>query len=100
MLRSFSMRLSATIAFAWAIACAAPQDSGTADEIFAYMVQSYRNCTSYSDSGVVKTIFIMTNGRTRTVEQPFTTAFVRPDRFRFEFQEKSGRPDQSVRRYI
>jgi len=38
----------------------------------------------------VKTVFIRTD-RKRTVEKPFTTAFVRPDRFRFEYEYKERR---------
>lgn len=88
---------ASTIPVAVAIACAAQQDTRTANEIFVLMVQAYRDCKSYADSGVVKTSFIMPNGRVRTVEEPFTTAFVRPDRFRFEFQDKSGGGDRSTR---
>jgi outer membrane lipoprotein-sorting protein len=67
----------------------------SASEILERMDKVYANCKSYRDSGVVKTLFIKGKSK-RTVEKPFTTAFVRPDRFRFEFKEGSYKP----RRYI
>src|SRR3954462_9452053 len=61
------------------------------------MAEAYGGCKSYHDSGVVKTVFVQATGN-RTVERPFTTAFVRPDRFRFEYKEKpDGAPE---RRYV
>jgi outer membrane lipoprotein-sorting protein len=68
-------------------------------QILDRAVKVYANCKSYRDSGVVKTVFFDTQG-TRgscTVEKPFTTAFLRPDRFRFEYREKSHRGEA---RYI
>ena len=59
----------------------------TAEKIMAQVKQTYAQCKSYRDSGVVTTTFIESSG-TRTVKKPFTTAFIRPDRFRFEFREK------------
>lgn len=61
----------------------------TAEQILDRMAKAYATCKSYHDSGVVKTIFIKTGGNL-TVEKPFTTAFVRPDRFRFEYKEQKG----------
>ena len=62
----------------------------TAKQIVGRMAEEYAKCKSYRDSGVVKTVFIMTD-RKRIVEKPFTTAFVRPDRFRFEYKDKGRR---------
>ena len=62
-------------------------DGLTAKDIIQRMAEAYAKSRSYSDSGVVKTVFISTDSR-RTTEKPFTTAFIRPDRFRFEFREK------------
>jgi outer membrane lipoprotein-sorting protein len=61
----------------------------SAQDVLDRMAKTYAGCRSYHDSGVVKTVFVGANG-SRTVEQPFTTAFVRPDRFRFEFKETRG----------
>jgi outer membrane lipoprotein-sorting protein len=61
------------------------------------MSKAYANCKTYRDSGVVKTIFLEAVEE-RTVLKPSTTAFVRPDRFRFEYSERfSGSKDY---RYI
>ena len=62
------------------------QEAYTAEEILAGMAFMYANCLSYYDSGIVTTLFIEGTGE-RTVEKPFTTAFIRPDRFRFEYSE-------------
>lgn len=62
-------------------------DKLTADDIIRRMAQVYATSESYSDRGSVISVFISTDG-TRTVEKPFKTAFVRPDRFRFEYIEK------------
>ena len=61
-------------------------DSLTAKQIVKRMAEEYAKCKSYQDLGVVKTVFIHPDLK-RTVEKPFTTAFVRPDRFRFEYRE-------------
>lgn len=79
------------------IADAAQQDKRTASEIFVLMAQTYRGCKSYSDSGVVKAIWITPDGQTRTSEEPFTTAFVRPDRFRLAFQHTIREKDKPLR---
>ncbi len=63
-------------------------DGMTANEIIKTDEKSYVTANSYSDSGVVKIVFINSDRR-RTVKKPFTTAFIRPDRFRFEYREKA-----------
>ena len=68
-----------------------------AQQIIDRMAKAYTDCKSYRDSGAVRTLFVMANGN-RTTERPFTTAFVRPDRFRFEYQENDGATQP--RRYI
>jgi outer membrane lipoprotein-sorting protein len=71
-------------------------ESPSARQILDQMAQVYAGCTSYRDSGVVRTVFVSVRGN-RTVEKPFTTAFVRPDRFRFEYREKRGILEQDSR---
>ncbi len=69
----------------------------TAREILDRMEKTYGNCKSYSDSGVVKTVYISAEGK-RTRERPFITAFVRPDRFRFEYRkDEEGDPKRETR---
>ena len=68
-----------------------------AQDVLDRMAKAYAGCKSYHDSGVVKTVIVQTGGNL-TVAKPFTTAFVRPDRFRFEYKEKDGGGQE--RRYI
>jgi outer membrane lipoprotein-sorting protein len=68
-----------------------------AQDVLDRMAKAYAGCKSYHDSGDVKTVFVLAD-RNLTVEKPFTTAFVRPDRFRFEYNEKDGGGQE--RRYI
>jgi outer membrane lipoprotein-sorting protein len=56
-----------------------------ADQILNLVAETYKHCTTYSDSGVLTTTD--TPGRTRTSN--FSTAFVRPDRFRFEYHDEN-----------
>jgi len=62
------------------------QDSLPARQILERMAKTYAGCKSYRDSGFVRTVYSDALG-SRTEERPFTTAFVRPDRFRFEYSE-------------
>jgi len=64
----------------------APTPDVAAKQIIDRSIAVYANCNSYVDEGEVKTIFYQSNGP-RTVIKPFTTAFVRPSAFRFEYQE-------------
>jgi outer membrane lipoprotein-sorting protein len=71
-------------------------DALKAQDVLDRMAKVYAGCKSYRDTGVVKTVFVMATGN-RTVEKPFKTAFVRPDRFRFEYTEKrGGREDRYI----
>jgi hypothetical protein len=58
----------------------------SASEILERMAAVYAKCESYQDSGCVTTIFIQDDGQ-RTNKRPFSTTFVRPARFRFEFKD-------------
>ena len=69
----------------------------TADDIIRHMKTLYAGSQTYRDLGVVKDVFLKPNG-SHSMEKPFTTAFVRPDRFRYEFREAP--PGQSERRFI
>jgi outer membrane lipoprotein-sorting protein len=71
-------------------------DALKAQDVLDRMAKVYADCKSYRDTGVVKTMFVEATGN-RTVEKPFKTAFVRPDRFRFEYTEKrGGREDRYI----
>ena len=54
-------------------------------ELLAHMAEVYAGCRSYRDAGTVKMV-PGTNMPVPIEEQIFRTAFVRPDRFRFEFE--------------
>jgi len=73
------------------------RDSLAATDIIKRMKSAYADSRSYFDTGMVKEVFIDASGE-RIVEKPFTTAFVRPDRFRYEFRETPK--FQSERRFV
>ena len=72
-----------------AIAKKTAPDNLTADDIIRQMAKVYAASRSYSDEGIFTSVFISTE-RTRTIEKLFKTAFIRPDRFRFEYREKNN----------
>ena len=58
-------------------------------QILDRMAKAYAQCKSYRDSGVIKSVFLdNTVSPEFTVEYSFDTAFVRPDRFRFEIKDQ------------
>jgi len=68
------------------------------EQILAALAEVYATCMSYRDSGRVVTRFFHQNWRPRTDVKPFTTAFIRPDRFRFEYKSRRGEDEWD--RYI
>jgi hypothetical protein len=76
-------------------------DKGTImnpEQILAALAEVYAECGSYRDCGQVVTRFFHADDNPgHTNVQPFTTAFVRPDRFRFEFRDQD---DEEWKRYI
>lgn len=74
-----------------------PGTSLSGADVLARMVEVYRNCRSYRDTGVVRTVYL-DGASQRTQERPFKTAFVRPDSFRFEFTDSN--PSGTLARYI
>ena len=65
------------------------------------MGKAYAGCKTYRDSGTVKTDFIRPAGNPAgnfTTDKPFTTAFIRPDQFRYEF--KNTLSDGRVTRFL
>src|SRR5688572_10203760 len=64
------------------------KETVSAQQILDRMLSVYASCKSYVDKGQAKVVFL--SGRANRVEtKPFTTAFVRPSQFRFEFTENS-----------
>jgi outer membrane lipoprotein-sorting protein len=66
-------------------------------QILESMIRIYAACPSYSDTGSSRSVFTGPSGNF-TIERSFTTALVRPDRFRFECKEKNTSGKNS--RYI
>jgi outer membrane lipoprotein-sorting protein len=64
-------------------------EAPTAQHILDRASKAYANFRTYRDSGSVKTTFIRADGKW-TEKKVFVTAFVRPDRLRFEYKEKRG----------
>jgi outer membrane lipoprotein-sorting protein len=99
-LRSSLLALLGTSLVLTASAAQTPAaEDPSAREILDRMAQVYADCASYRDSGVVRTLFIDPKGN-HTVEKPFTTAFVRPGRLRFEYREKRGLLGQDSRHIV
>jgi outer membrane lipoprotein-sorting protein len=65
---------------------APPSSALPGPELISRMAQVYRSCASYRDTGTVSIVYFEKFGK-RTEERPFKTAFVRPDKFRFEYTE-------------
>lgn len=69
------------------------KDTVSARQVLDRMVAVYGSCDSYMDQGQAKEVIFITGG-SRVVIKRFTTAFVRPSQFRFEFSEDSDRASQ------
>lgn len=59
------------------------------ERILDRMAKAYAECKSYRDSGVIKTKYFTKTAY--SLEHSFNTAFVRPDRFRFEIKDEDHR---------
>lgn len=65
-------------------------DSPEARQIVDRMAEVYASCSTYRDEGRVETVYFERVGES-TETLRFRTAFVRPDRFRFEYVDASDR---------
>ena len=90
-----SIPLSLLFLFIAPVAYSQTTPSVSPDEILKQMRDAYRTCSSYSDTGEVRTLFIQSNGK-RTNAKPFKTAFVRGSGFRYEFKDKFGADDWRI----
>lgn len=66
----------------------------SARDLLSRMADAYARCSTYADTGVARIDFIQADGR-HVDEKPFKTAFVRPNAFRFEFED-SERPSRYI----
>jgi hypothetical protein len=74
--------------------------SMSARQVLDRSAKVYASCSSYLDEGQVKDLYIQKDNiqrdniqrdnRQRTTIKPFSTAFVRPAQFRFEFKNRRG----------
>jgi hypothetical protein len=67
-----------------------PVDFASAAQVLARVNEVYAACQSYRDTGVAR-VTTISSGMSRQDSQPFATAFVRPDRFRFDFGGRGPR---------
>ncbi len=68
-----------------------------ADEILKKTQEAYANCKSYMDTGYVRTVFMDKNGKETNIRKLiFSTSYVRPDKFRFEYGERIADETQGV----
>jgi outer membrane lipoprotein-sorting protein len=73
----------------------AQENSLAARQILDRMADTYAHCQSYQDTGILKENY--SPSVTEDKEILFTTAFIRPDCFRFEYQKQEK---SSLSRYI
>ena len=94
-------RLSAVVVmlFLFAGAAHSQDESASARQIMDQAISTYASCDSYLDEGEVRTLFLTPRGK-RTEVKPFSTAFVRPTDFRFEFRDRVGDGEEDWTRYI
>ena len=71
-----------------------------AENIMGQMASTYATCHSYVDEGEVRTVFLQQNGRRWTQVKPFSTAFVRPWEFRFEYKSRRGEDEWDALRHL
>ncbi len=65
---------------------AVPEKAPNAVDLLVRVNEVYRNCASYRDTGTAGTIFFEKGKESFRSKLTFTTAFRRPDRFRFEYK--------------
>lgn len=75
-----------TVALAQEGSARAEEPALAPETILLKMARVYHNCRSYRDSGEVRTTLRIGDGRAGS-DRPFHTAFMRPDRFRFQFTD-------------
>jgi hypothetical protein len=67
-----------------------PVDLASAVQVLGRVEEVYAACESYRDTGVAR-VLTQGGGMSRQDSQPFATAFIRPDRFRFDFGGRGPR---------
>jgi outer membrane lipoprotein-sorting protein len=70
------------------------------EQIIAKMARTYAGARSYSDEGEVITVYTGEPAGKRTHKRPFSTKFVRPKLYRYEFWERRGEGEDERNRYV
>jgi len=86
------MNRSIKLALVWAllfVPSAGAKQAPSAQQVVGQMTSAYASFKTYMDTGEVRTVYLEERGR-RTVALPFSTAFVRPSNFRYEFRSRRG----------
>jgi len=78
------------IAIGQEAAAPAAQGGLSAPEIIKRMADKYAACKTYSDSGTVTTVYHSAEGKENKDFKQFSTAMIRPDRFRFQYTDDRG----------
>ena len=92
-------KLIIVVALTFFNVCTCFAQEPSVNEIINNVHKAYGEAQTYSDSGEVKTVFVRGGGKGTDIKT-FTTAFVRPDRFRLELKFKLKPDDPDWIRYI
>ena len=92
-------KLIIVIAISFFNVCTCFAQELSVNEIINNVHKAYSKAQTYSDTGEVKTTYV-TQGTQGTYNTTFSTAFVRPDRFKFELKYKMKPEDSDWMRYI
>ena len=84
--RLFGSGVAAACVCGVCVAQEPPPAELTAQQIVDRMCTTYAECERYRDTGAVVLTFIPKDRDGHTDTRPFATAFVRPDRFRYQFE--------------
>jgi hypothetical protein len=74
--------------------------AGSPEQIIAKTAKAYAGARSYRDEGEVITVFTGEPGGKRTVKRPFSTKFVRPKLYRYEFSERMGEGENERSHFV
>ncbi|MDG3006208.1 hypothetical protein [Paludisphaera mucosa] len=74
--------------------------SETPEQFLAGVFKTYAGAKSYEDEGESTAVFISAAGGRRTVKKPFSTRFVRPKLFYYEFTARNGEGEEEKSRYV
>ncbi|WP_068412183.1 RNA polymerase sigma factor [Planctomyces sp. SH-PL62] len=74
-------------------------EADTPGRLLAEVQKTYAGAKSYEDEGESTAVFTSPSGK-RTVKKPFSTRFLRPNLFYFEFSQRTGDGDGEMDRFV